>query len=412
MTPLFQPSFPEIRMSYPPKRSKLVTLNSSSSSDATIIRRTVFFLLLIAFSALASAQSTHYYRNLAGIISPILEYKGRIPLTESVLTDAAYYAFEVDSEGRVANIRYFVAGLLNNDSYFGAAIVRYQYLPDKIIRTYFDQEEQPTIMWRHYYGGGDIHKEVFLLNDQGKKVALQLFDEEDNRVTDLLGHHSFNWDYPEEGIVVQTQKNQAGDLLYITDFFDFTRVGITTDYRGYLKRITNLDASGNLLNADSTGAAYVDFTYDSYGNEVAYPHYNQDHERINRGPYGYLHGMCEFTYEPQGDLAMGLDTAIVQVYKDAEGQAITDPGGLYKAIYHYNELRRFAGVSYFDTSNQPMSIGGFHRSRYAYNAKGDLTEIRYFDASGNPAIQSDGSVGLTINYNQQRKATASVPIQP
>ncbi|MEQ8926370.1 MAG: hypothetical protein RLO81_11185, partial [Fulvivirga sp.] len=197
------------------------------------MRRQIFLLLmaigLLSCNKSESPNEIKYYSKLTGIISPFLEYKPRGQLSLQELNDKTYYKVTYDSANRISEIEYYKGTNADNQSYYYTHSVKYQYKPDQLIRTYFDDQGNRMAMWRHYYQGDAIHKEVFQLNEQGKRVSLQLFDTLGNRVSNGLNIYEYQVNHLNDHQFIQQQFDSLGNPLTLTGYFPFEKALISTD---------------------------------------------------------------------------------------------------------------------------------------------------------------------------------------
>lgn len=364
------------------------------------------FLLILSIKC--NAQEVFYFRALTGIISPSFEYTGRFPLQESELDDKPFYKFTSDSLGRILSIEYFRRGLPNNGSYFQTASVKYDYKEDQITRSYFNHNNEPTNMWRHYYGNAQIHQENFLLDSSGRKTQLFLLNTEGKKISDGLGHYTFKWSYPEPGQIEQTQYDTNGKLIYLTDFFDYYVTRFHYDYRGYLHRIVNLGLEGQeLTNGEKSGTAYVDFFFDLYGHEHHYPHYDSNGNKANRKPYGILYNINSIVGDAVGNISKGERKKLLQRYKNAKGEYVTDQNEIGSIEYINNEFLELIRINYFDINDQPMLNQGYHSMTIDYNANGDRSKIQYLNKEGKLTNSMSGVSSIIFEYDKRRNLIRS-----
>ena len=135
---------------------------------------TIFSVLLV-FSTPTHADQQIFAR-LVGIISPGIQYIPAGKLDRAQAEVSSQYRVSYDGKGRFSSIAFFNAGKRSNGAYFGTHEVRYRYGDTFIERRYYDKNNEPTSMWRHYYGGGDIHVERFELDSRGRKQSLGFRD--------------------------------------------------------------------------------------------------------------------------------------------------------------------------------------------------------------------------------------------
>lgn len=324
-----------------------------------------------------------YYLKLTGIISPYLNYKPRLEISSKTAKKTPHYKVIYDFKNRITRISYHKKRFLNNGSYFGSAEVHIDYLDNQIIRKYFDHNGKPSAIERHWYGRGDskIHKEVFQLNDLGQRVGLVFFDSTDNPVETAFGTFSFEWKTLPDGSFIQKALKKNGEINIFMDYFDFLVTRISLDKNGNVDIVENLGALGNeLVNSVKKKAAYVDFEFDMYGNEVSYAFFDKDHKLVNRSDTGtFSYGYAKVLYirkKPKNGINDGFKT----YFYDHHEQPVNTSDGYGKQI-DYIKNGYYQGTEYYLINGRkviPSTIGYF-KSKVSYNKYGNATGISYFD---------------------------------
>jgi hypothetical protein len=232
---------------------------------------------------------------LTGVISPYQAYRPRIPITKKEAESTNHYKVNYDSEGRISKIMHFSKGLLNDNSYIGIAVVTMDYKDTLFTRRYYNQNNEPASVWRHYYGRGDqnIYKEIFKLDSVGRRKSLTLYNDKDEQIETGYGTYRFEWKTQEDGSFIQKAFKKNGEINILMDYFDFRVTHITLDQNGYLDLIKNYGADGKVMVlSEKKKAAFVDFHFDEYGNEESYSFHDENGNLVDRsdtgfGSYGY-----------------------------------------------------------------------------------------------------------------------------
>ncbi|MEM1134433.1 MAG: hypothetical protein AAGI07_01245 [Bacteroidota bacterium] len=345
------------------------------------------FLLLNIFFTFSTFAQVKYFSSLTGIISPYLEYKPRGVLTEKEAANKNHYRVKYRKDGRIAEIAFYKRNLPNNKAYFKTHKVVYSYQKDKIIRTYFNHNDERSVLWRHYYGGGEIHKEEFHLNANGDKSILQFYDTMGKRIATSLGAFRYEWETLSENAFIQRQWNEDKELIILTPYFPFRVAKITTDSLGHLYEIINLDAKTEKITLHHEGGyAKVVFDFDSFGNEMGWAFFDENGNAINRKlsqnmDYGY----SKWIYTTRWlNKEKGLMLSFTEKYLDASGQQVTNNYGIYAIKYTRNTLGDFKSMEFYGISNKKIihPTQGFCRLEVDYNKKGDEKEVRYYNSEG------------------------------
>ena len=146
-------------------------------------RQRLFYILLFFLCGLPLVRcdqktalpfELRYYANLSGVVSPYLEYHPQGLISKCTAEDLGrYYQFTYSGD-TLMEIRFFKRNRPDDQAYFQAHCVKYEYGERTYRRRYFDQEGNPAIMWRHYYQGGAIHAEEYTLDDSGRNFPPSL----------------------------------------------------------------------------------------------------------------------------------------------------------------------------------------------------------------------------------------------
>lgn len=349
------------------------------------------FLVMGACSQLSPQTSVQpvdqYFTQLAGIISPYLSYQGRGELSQAQAQGLKHYRFSYDTQGRIKEIAFFDQDKPNAQAYFGAHKVVYHYATDTLIRSYFGVGGGKSTFWRHYYLGDNLHQELFLLDQAGKKKSLVLLDSLGHQVATGLGSYRFEFETLNDSQFVQRQFTQAGSAKVLTGYFPFPTSLITKDKRGYLYSITNLDESGKPAIQPEAGYAKVIFDFDEYGNELGWSFHDTSGKPANRlAAHDMDHGFAQVRYDfTWKDHSLGLYHAFVERYFAADGNAVPNNLGIHQIQYYFTETSEIQSMAYYGLRDSAVMHPsyGFHRIEYAYDSLGIRTGTQRFDARGN-----------------------------
>ena len=296
---------------------------------------------------------TKFYTKLTGIISPNLEYLGRGKVSQEKAATLKHYRFTYNEEGNLLNIRYFDKNEPDNNSYYGTHEVRYAYLEDQLIRSYYDAEGKKATTYRHYYFGNDIHKEVFQLDKNQNKTSLILKDSSDNQTESGMGSYLFKFQKIDNKTFIQWQFKKDGTPNVLTRYFPFHTTKISVDQKGFLQSIVNVDNNGDPILNINAGYAAVTFDFDEYGNELGWSFHDVQNNLANRNNY----------------LDMDYDFA--------------------KVVYDFNWKNKNLGLyngfkeSYFDANNQPTENNkGIHSIHYEYDKNGMFIKMVNYNLDG------------------------------
>lgn len=315
-------------------------------------------------------NQTKYYTNLAGIISPNLEYLGRGEISSEDAKILKHYKFTYENN-KILKIQYFDKEQPNDNSYYGTHEVRYDYLDNKLIRSYYNTNGNKATAYRHYYLGDNIHHEVFEIDKKNNKTSLTLKDSLNNQIGSGLGSYVFKFEKIDERTFIQTQFKKDGSPNILTTYFPFYKAKISTEKRGFLYSITNVDDFGNIAMHKDAGYASIVFDFDNYGNELGWSFKDNSNNLSNRKDY------------------LNMDY------------------GFAKVVYNFNWENKKLGLhngfeeAYFDKENKPVENDkGIHLIKYEYDKKGIFKGMKRFNLDGfDPEKDKDNSIALSIsNY--------------
>ncbi|MCB0462393.1 MAG: hypothetical protein KDC81_06790 [Flavobacteriaceae bacterium] len=283
-------------------------------------------------------SQTKYYTNLAGIISPNLEYLGRGEISAEEAKTLKHYKFTYENN-KILKIQYFDKEQPNDNSYYGTHEVRYNYLDNKLTRSYYNIKGNKATTYRHYYLGDNIHQEVFELDENKNKVSMILKDSLNNQIESGLGSYVFKFEKIDDSTFIQTQFNIDGKPNILTTYFPFYKTKIFTDKSGFLYSITNIDDFGNIAMNKDAGYASIVFDFDDYGNELGWSFKDTSNNLSNRKnylnmDYGFAKVVYNFNWENK---KLGLHNGFEESYFDKENKPVENDKGIHLINYEFDK---------------------------------------------------------------------------
>lgn len=260
----------------------------------------------------ALAERLSYHANLAGVISPMLEYNPRAEITAEQALQLNHYRVSRDAEDRLIRIAYYVDNKPSDGAYFSTHEVRYSYQADGWTRTYYDASGAPTTMWRHYYASRNVHKEVYTRT--GDMVSLSMFGLEGEPVTVGTGSHRFTANHAHPEGFVQRQYRDDGSPNVIFDYLPFETALVTKDKNGFLDRIIRLNDETLLPEAhENAGFAEMRLDFDEWGNELGWHFRDVNGNLVNRAETTIDPGYAKWSYNMTWhNLELGLFTGFTE----------------------------------------------------------------------------------------------------
>ncbi|MBO0322296.1 hypothetical protein J0X14_08315 [Muricauda sp. CAU 1633] len=351
----------------------------------------VFILLSVSCKIETKAEKEiiehqqKYFSKLTGIISPYMDYNPRGEMHKDSIKDRSHYQFSYDANGRVLEIEYFNKQGKSNDSYFGMHKVVYSYFPDSLVRRYYDAEGQKGNMSRHYYGGGNIHKEKFSTDSKGLKSALALKDTSNISVANGFGTFRYSWITNADGSFEQNQYKKDGSRNILTEYFPFHKSLITVDDKGHLHSITNLDTINNSAQLNhAAGYAKVIFDFDAYGNEMGWEFQDLDGNLANRKSvfameHDYAKVVYDFTWKNK---KLGESSAFSMNFLDTDGNPTVSNEGIHQTSYQFNGKQDITLMEFYGENQERVvhPANGYHKILVSYDSDGNRTGVIRMDA--------------------------------
>lgn len=371
-----------------------------------IIRTLITLLLALSGGGLqASGERTEYYAGLAGVISPLLEYTPRGPVSaERAGTLPYHYRVIYDEQGRLKNIKYFELNRPSNGAYFDTHEVSYEYGQGKRTRSYYGADGAPKAMWRHYYQSTNVQKEVYVT--EGNKTTLQMYGLDGERVVVGTGAYSFVAEKGDPRGFYQTQYQQDGTPTVIFDYLPFERSLITKNAAGYLYQILNLEAEGGqVVTHEIAGFAEMRLHFDEYGNEMGWDFRNTNGQLVNRGEGNVDPGYAAWIYDMQWtDRSLGHFTVFTERLETASGVPFCAAGIrclVSREVTPTNEISR---VQVFGPDGKLAMDpdGNYAEIQLSYDAMDRRTEMRFMGTDG--ALRRTGVAVRTYHYDQSGEA--------
>ncbi|MEL6362066.1 MAG: hypothetical protein AAFR21_13380 [Pseudomonadota bacterium] len=295
-----------------------------------------------------TATSTRWFRSIVSQATPVADFVGRGEFDASGSTPEDGVRFSYDAQGRLIRIANYINGRPANLGSIGASAVRFEYPNGYEIRTYWDATGAADAVWRICYRGlefsteGTVHKEVFELDDQGRRSALRIYDKNGDPTNTHYGARDYTWVWLDDNKVIEMRQGPGVVPIPMTHFFDFNLTRITFDGRGIHWLIENVEENGDLLSATTSGVAAVRFEYNETMNEADYSFYDADDRITERRSYGCMpHGYARITN------SFGEDGRLLEeAYRDRFNQLTDNSDGFARATYDYDDQGQFVSTRF------------------------------------------------------------------
>jgi hypothetical protein len=359
-----------------------------------LIRTTTLLCLgfALAMPVLASKQNIEqqkantirYFAKLAGVISPMLEYTPRGEVNAQQAKTLNHYRVIYDEQGRFQEMRFYQGEKASSNSYFGAHRVTYKYDNNQHSRNYFDENDQPSIMWRHYYQGGDVHKEVY--SRSGNTTELSIYNQFGEQIAVATDSYQFIAVSLDAKRFIQRQLKQDGSANIIFDYLPFEVSMITKDVNDHLYQIINLDPD-TLKRSENAKAGFAEMrlNFDQYGNELGWGFRNEQGNLVNRPNAGVDGGYATWQYQMKWkNRALGLFNSFSEFYRKSDNTPFCKPSGVCSIVTYRDDWGNLLGWEYLDKNGELIvnPDDDYAKLLIERDSTGYRHSVKYFDANG------------------------------
>lgn len=341
-----------------------------------------FLLIGVLACGLNSEIERKYYANLVGVVSPYLEYTPQGEITRKQADSLGRYYIFSYKNNKLYQIRFFKRNRPSDQSYFRTHSVRYEYKKNSVRRSYYDKDENRTTMWRHYYGGGDIHEEKYTLDKFGKKNSLVLKDTSGNQISNGEGVYRYNWVHLSDTRIIQTHVDSLGQLSYYRKDIPFKRLILEINDLGYSRSLTRINADKIPENHPSEGYAKLELLFDNFGNETGWVHKDKDSKLVNLpNEFGHSKWLYKKQYSNQ---KWGIVRSFMENYYDKDGLRVQNDDGIHQVQYVFNKYGDISEMKYYNANleRQMHRTNGFFRAEVQYDSIGNRRSVLKYDVSG------------------------------
>lgn len=392
----------------------------------------LFVLCLIGSGLYVKAQHTAYYASLPLRESPYPKYQGIVPLSENEAMARNHYRFEYDSRNRPVSVSFWHQNMLiapnhTANYFFQAAIQRIAYKPGKEIVTFYDRFNNPMTLT------GGVVREVYTLNERGKRTSLHFEDANGNKVENRWGIAHYEWEVQRDGSVVENRYGLNGEAKSLRPGFPFNRIRLYYEPNGMLALMQNIDEDLKLVN-NETGVAQDRLQFDEEGkwygwnvldasnqlkegngpnvakginipDEFGYEtsvRYEDRSGNARKGSYGFWRGLRSYDAYGNYDITW---------FEDQFGKpALNDQTQFCYADYTWDaEGLNLLSIAFLGVNKEPvLRRGGYHRQLREYDASGLLVKLSYLGLDGQLINRADNGVAYMLyEYDDRNRRTVS-----
>jgi len=332
------------------------------------------FLALIAMGTNACNQTApkknassgvEYYRSLLFSETPFDIEKGSHPLTTDEAANNNSYKFTYDENDRLLSVE-FVRGeeLLGYSALDGAAKITYDYIGDKQIKKYFDENNQQI-------ESEGIFTSEYSLDENGTRTGLRFLGKNGEPVENRNKIHYYVWAVLDDGMVQEKRYNMADEETIMNPFCPFYELRFAYNERGHVVRMANYmdDTLYNCTaeNCGDIGVSYFTFTPNEHGDVEEFSVFN------------------------------------------VTGQMSNLYWGWSKRVSKYDENGYVTEVAVFDQDNEYVGGKSVPVTQHSYDRHGALIETRNMDSNRNIINSPDNGVAITeYRYDEKGNRTETM----
>ena len=133
--------------------------------------------------------------------------------------------------------------------------------------------------------------------------------------------------------------------------------------------------------------------YDKWGNVVYLASLDGKGNLIRNPQTGWSYMKCE--YDIKGNV-------LWKSFFDEKEKAVLCQDGFHKVVYTYTNADQIESISYFDTSEKPMSVLGYHKVLYKYDENDLCIENTYLGTTGKEKNNAYGYSKLVTTYTKDK----------
>ena len=370
-----------------------------------------------------------YYSTIEFVETPLSAIKGSIPLSKTEAMKRNHYRFAYNDQQQLMSVSFFNGPISREPNHTAnlftlAHRMEFEYGDKTETISFFDTDDAPINVL------GDCRQFVYTHNELGFRNSLYFLDRNGQRITNGWGIFEYQWEYMDDGSVIEERYDDANNQVSIRPGFEFFTVRLYFNPLGHIALMQNIDADGNLVE-NSSGAAqdriktnakgnFIEWnvlnkhhklekgngpnvavgkqTFDKYGNETSLLHYDEN-SQIIASAYGIANSNT--TYDEFGNM-------LERTFYDEEGLPTRHGNaGYHKLVIAWDELgNRRTSLRYFDVENKPFlhATRGYHEVRYSYDKQDRLKQISYHSTKGDLVNRKDNNRAYSI-YEYDRDGT-------
>lgn len=340
--------------------------------------------------------ATYYYSSIQFVETPLSPMLGSISLQKDKAMQRYHYRFIYDELHRLQSVSFYNGETPRHPNHTAnlftlAHRMDYAYTGNSETIRFYDEEGRPRAVL------GDCYAMVYSQNELGFRNQLHFLDKNGNKVENSWGIYFYQWDYQNDGSVIENRFNQNGEGVSIRPSFEFHRLRLRFNHLGQIALMQNIDEQGRLVENQS-GASQDRITMNAEGNFLEWNVLN------NRGALEKGNGP-DVAIGKQSFNAYGYEIGIA--HQDEQGKYMENHYGIIKSKTQFDRFGNMIERRFFNENDQPTlhARAGYHKLIIHMDESGNLRKsIRYFDLENRPTLhQSRGYHAALYEYNQQNR---------
>ena len=379
----------------------------------------------------AEVHRYEYFSELPFWESPVQSFQGQNPITPQQAKKRVHVQVGYDEQNRIVDIQTrqgkhfkpFSRGFAT--LYLHAVHTKISYSENAEVHRFYDPFGNQIKAW------GDVWLKRYSMDERGRYSKLEFLNQQGEAIENSYGQAQFNWQYPGDGSVIESRVNLAGEILPHRPGFQFKRIRLMFDSRGFLRLMQNIDEQGQLLKSESGAAQYRYFynrdggfdrweVLDEKGKPALGPtgtageQYSFNHlgwTRIaffNQAGQPDYHASGAVNWHAEYD---DLGNMVKRWFSDAELKPIKGRFGFHLVKYIYDEQGLYlVRTELYDTQGKlTHNIDGVSKVHYLRESDGRLLQQRNTNSDGKLVVDDWQKFAYrTFQYDKQKRQTGSL----
>lgn len=238
------------------------------------------------------------------------------------------------------------------------------------------------------YQRDPIYDTQFLLDEKGRRVKEEYYDENGDRTYNTAGVGVIQREYDDSNRVTKEEYYDIDeDLCNSNDGYAIFKNKY--DGNGRLIRQEYYDDKGKSI-SNSSGYAAIEFKYDEMGCQTEVRYYANDGNPV----------MLDAGYSTVKRLFDDNRRKIAENYYDDENKPCKSSGGYASISYEYDEMGRVATQKYYDEYGKSTNTdNGYSQINWEYNELSQIVKETYLNNDGEKTSTDAGYAGVMYKYD-------------